>query len=532
MPFDVEQGYAYACRLRGTPEDINPADWSIDWSDAPWPFKIYREGRRIRLGGVQPAWMPLDPLQPGDDIQFLGRLLFHAVGCTRSRHVAGGLVKSGPERPVALNREMTLSVRRAIASGGAMYPTEVYVVARALRDVPGGIYHYDPARHELTSLGRSVPDADLRAALQLSPQAPLPKAMLVVSDYFWKNFYKYGNFAYRLGAMDVGVALGRLQRLAMRESGSAVVHFDFDDNHWNEILGLHGSRESVYAVLELGPSSPGAADSSEVGHAPARDPRPVELQRSQRFKHSADQEAMHRSVLDIARHLGDGAEVDVVDTRRGLVFQGSTVPLPPASDAGLVELRDAILRRTSNGELFTGAALDATALATSLFQAHSVLASLRSSAFERDLSAPLVYCIVQRVAGIAAGSYRYEPVAHVLEPIQAGDFGRELQSALHVGNVNVDLSAFTIHLVDELDFRKSRRGTRVYRIQQMFTGAALDALMLASSAREIGCHPLLGFHAARIDQLYGLERSGRGTLAQVCMGPVRRGIYIEGSVVT
>ncbi len=68
---------------------------------------------------------------------------------------------------------------------------------------------------------------------------------------FWKNFYKYNNFAYRLQGLDAGVLIGQLLEVAKRFGFASGVYFQFLDRAINHLLGLSEEEESVYALIPL-----------------------------------------------------------------------------------------------------------------------------------------------------------------------------------------------------------------------------------------------------------------------------------------
>lgn len=296
MAFSVDEGYQYVSRLRGSLDVINPLGWNVDWADSPWPLKIYVGGRRIQLGGLQPEWITRQVERRYSGVGSLEHLLFYAVGCIHVRWLPKRSNQGSPELMMP-----GLNVGRAIASGGAMYPAEVYVYARALSGLANGLYHYNPARHELVELQRNVPDTSMCRILSLPTPAALGEVVIVITNYFWKNFFKYADFSYRLGAMNIGVALGRLHRLGEKEFGDASVHFCFDDNPLNKLLGLQGQEESAYAVLVLGKECP-AHDPGNVDQVSGQllgtsIAQPQVRQRSKAIKRSDDFDAMHESIL-------------------------------------------------------------------------------------------------------------------------------------------------------------------------------------------------------------------------------------------
>lgn len=514
--FDVHDGFRYACRLRGPAAEINPPDWTVDWSDAPWPFKIYEDGRRIALPTAGTAWM-----REASSAGELGPLLQLSVGCTRIRTLPSGMSQPTIDRPDPSNLGATVRPRRAVASGGALYPSEVYVCA-ASEALPG-VYHYDVARHELVELSAEPAGSRLDEAL---PRPAARCLVLVVTCAFWKSFCKYGDFAYRLGAVDVGIAIARLERLARERHGETRVHFDFDDEALDRILGIDSRDESAYAaiVVERRDGSAAPAQHGECVARPVSMPTP--RQRSKRIKRSLSFDAMHASVL---RGGGAAPFVDAAP-KAPLALESILLPMPSSLPFG--ELGAIIRARTSNGPQLTGRGVTAEALVTVLAAAAEALARLHRAAVDDGLPAPRPWVIVQRVAGVRSGAYAYDADARGLVPVQSSGeaLGLALQACSNLDNINLDLAAFTLHVVDDLDFRGSVRGNRSYRVQQMLVGAALDGAMLACSALGLGCHPMLGFDAAGIDALYRLTDTGTGVLAQLCVGVARPGHWLEGDV--
>jgi Nitroreductase family len=77
---------------------------------------------------------------------------------------------------------------RAVPSGGALYPLEVYVLAQRVESAATGLYHYDPLRHVLERLrGSARLDApDLTAYPELLEPAA---AVVLVTAMFWRTTY-------------------------------------------------------------------------------------------------------------------------------------------------------------------------------------------------------------------------------------------------------------------------------------------------------------------------------------------------------
>ncbi|MGV9276310.1 hypothetical protein ACWDOA_23680, partial [Streptomyces griseosporeus] len=277
MTMTTDEAYAYTTGLRLDPRSANPDGWRVDWADGPWPVKVYSGARRL----------PLRPDGP-PPLAALHRLLHGGFAVSRIRTDPSGGIAATPADPRP-HHGPEVQLRRPVPSGGAMYPTEVYAALTAT----GQVCHYDPYRHELTVLAGGDAAARLRAALHL-PADPAPAAVLVLTSRFWKNFYKYGDFATRLGLVDAGVALGRAARLARAEWEHAEVRTVFDDEAVHACLGLDGEEENAWAAVTLGPYLPYRADTG----GPDAPPRPALLERSRTVRRSDRFTAFQRAARE------------------------------------------------------------------------------------------------------------------------------------------------------------------------------------------------------------------------------------------
>lgn len=503
---DDEAAYEYASSLLLRPTEVNPPGWRVDWAGGPWPVTVRTRGRRIALGGDRG-----DPL-----LRAAGRILFLTFAVTAVRFDPAAGLAATPDNPVPHRKQTPFTMRRPIPSGGSMYPTEAYLLLADRSQV----LHYDPYRHELIDLGRPLPAVLNGTTL---PDGP-PAAVLVLTYRFWKNAYKYGEFACRLGSVDAGVALGRALRLAVAGFGPVAVPADFDDEAINACIGIDGTDETTYAVLTLGP---GTDHRPRAAVDAARAAEPAVLERSGRITRLARFDAMQAAMRARPR-AAHQAEPRV---QEHLERPATVVGLPPPARIDLLDTR-AMVRRTSNGDRFTGRPVGAAALAAVLVAAAEAISTLRlasADAYGTDIT---LGCAVNRVDGVPSGWYRYRPRQHDL--VDAGgpaEPARVLQAALFAGTVNIDLAAVTVHVLAERDFRRNGRGPRGYREQQLAVGVAVEAVTLAAHAAGLGSHPLLGFDTAAVDRAYRLPAGGPSAQAQVCVGVARPGAGWEITVV-
>jgi SagB-type dehydrogenase family enzyme len=131
-----------------------------------------------------------------------------------------------------------------------LYPNELYLYLK-IEDSPVGVYHYDVAHHRLVLLREGNFDSYIARAIGNRCDVSACFGTVFVSTMFWKNFFKYNNFSYRLQGLDAGVVIGQLLEVAKRFGFSSGVYFQFLDRAINHLVGLSEQEESVYAVIPL-----------------------------------------------------------------------------------------------------------------------------------------------------------------------------------------------------------------------------------------------------------------------------------------
>ncbi|MGY1455953.1 hypothetical protein [Streptomyces sp. SS8] len=501
-PITNDELYAYTEGLRRDPRGANPPDWRVDWADGPWPVTVYSGGRRTSLSATSAG--PLSALH---------RVLSGSLAISRVRNDPAGGIQATPETPVP-HHGPRVQMRRPVPSGGGMYPTEAYVVP-AEEDL---VHHYCPYRHELVCLGRTGAAALLRRTLGLAEDEPTGH-LVVLATRFWKSFYKYGDFTARLAAVDAGVVLGRVLRLAEAEPGPVRLRTGFLGAAVAECLGIAATeeaREVPWAVLGFGPPA-GHRGAAPPASVPAP---PRALERSRRIKRSAAFDRLQRACQQpsVPPAPAVGSEPPLLPPLE---------PVPLAAPRRPALLDPAVLaRRASRGARFTGVEVECAALSTVLHTAADALSGLArtgSGPAAHWAARTRLHCAVHRVSGVAPGWYRYQPEEQSLLRTGADADPRcavTVRKALFAASFNPELAAFTVHVSTPLDWR-AWRGPVAYREQQLAVGAAMEAITLAAAAERLCGHPVLGFDADLIDRAYRLVDSGHGVQGQICVGAVR-----------
>lgn len=146
---------------------------------------------------------------------------------------------------------------RAVPSGGALYPLELYVLAQRVDGLAPGLFHYDPWRHALECLPRRA--AHPVSSLTTYPELLEPAgALLLVTAMFWRTRFKYALRGYRFALLEAG-HVGQNVALAATALGVAALPFGgVYDRRVEEILGVDGVNESLVYAFALGAEGPEA----------------------------------------------------------------------------------------------------------------------------------------------------------------------------------------------------------------------------------------------------------------------------------
>jgi SagB-type dehydrogenase family enzyme len=96
--------------------------------------------------------------------------------------------------------------KRAVPSGGALYPMDLYGVTGAggVKGLEAGIYHYDPKDHTISTISEGdVRDKLARASLSQMWMATAPVNLVITAEFRRINV-KYGERGVRYALMEAG----------------------------------------------------------------------------------------------------------------------------------------------------------------------------------------------------------------------------------------------------------------------------------------------------------------------------------------
>ncbi len=163
-------------------------------------------------------------------------------------------------------------LKRTSPSGGALHPTECYLIARKVDGLAAGLYHYRPGEHALQALpldeeqvlagagkhaaakGMSALDYLAWIAVGGQPYFADAHALCVLAPRFERNFWKYRNHskAYRVCILDVGHLSQTLLLSATEQGLGSYVTAAINEGDIERAFGLTPWIDGPLAVCGIG----------------------------------------------------------------------------------------------------------------------------------------------------------------------------------------------------------------------------------------------------------------------------------------
>jgi SagB-type dehydrogenase family enzyme len=145
---------------------------------------------------------------------------------------------------------------RTAPAAGALYPLEIYLVARKVADLPVGVYWYNSEKHQLVVISEEDRWQALSKAGLTQPHFETAAAAIVYSAVFERNTSKYGERGReRYVCMDLGHSAENvyLQAYALKIGTCALGAFS--DLALKKAVGMTREEEPLY-IMPVGHAHP------------------------------------------------------------------------------------------------------------------------------------------------------------------------------------------------------------------------------------------------------------------------------------
>src|SRR5882672_9853728 len=477
-----------------SPDSVRAGGHTLDWDNKPFPFKVYTDIPGLHLpreidvlatpalaaiageGAAAPSALTLAALTS---------LLYYVAGVTKRKTYPGG-------------GEVLF---RAAASTGALYQTEVYVVAGAVDDLPAGVYHFCPGDFTL----RRLRTDDARGLVAEAAADVMPgrrAATLVLSGIVWRNSWKYRARTYRHLFWDAGTMLANALAASVALGLAPRLYTGFVDATIHRLLGLDGAREVAVALLSVGP------ETSPAPSGPA--PGPIEHTTLPLSHHVVDEPL-------VAQAHAASALATPEEVRR---WRAGRAPAPPPAGARLIELPapdphagrtlDETIQRRGSTRRFAPVPITLAELGAALWAASRPIPS--------DVPTGLVdiYMSAHAVEGLTPGTYLYRREAHALDPLDAGEFRRQAAFLTLEQPLGGDAAA-TLFFLSPLDAVLAAFGERGYRLVNLEAGLAGGRAYLAAYALGFGASGLT-FYDAEVVRFFLPRAAGADAIFVTALG--------------
>lgn len=137
---------------------------------------------------------------------------------------------------------------RAAPSAGALYPLEIYLVVKNVKELPAGVFKYKPENHSLIKIFEGEISRQLaKAALGQNFIAEAP-AVLVISGVFERTTKKYGERGIQYVFMEAGHAAQNIYLQAESLTLGTVTVGAFVEEEVKKLLRMPEEENPLYIM--------------------------------------------------------------------------------------------------------------------------------------------------------------------------------------------------------------------------------------------------------------------------------------------
>lgn len=142
---------------------------------------------------------------------------------------------------------------RAVASGGGLFPLEIYIVPINVEDLESGIYHYNVEHNCLDVVSRGDRLAEIKECIWFEDiHLDDAAALFIVTAVFERTTLKYQDRGYRMVLMEAGEVAQNMTLIANSQNLGVCLVGGFHDDIVSRILEIDGSYEAPLLPIVVG----------------------------------------------------------------------------------------------------------------------------------------------------------------------------------------------------------------------------------------------------------------------------------------
>lgn len=140
------------------------------------------------------------------------------------------------------------SGKRTAPSAGALYPLEIYLLSGNVKNLPAGIYKYNPFKHHIMKIKEGDKREELSNVALGQPWVKNASVNFIIVAIYERTTRKYGNRGIRYVHIEVGHAAQNLLLQATALRLGAVPVGAFNDNEVKKLIGLKNNEQPLYII--------------------------------------------------------------------------------------------------------------------------------------------------------------------------------------------------------------------------------------------------------------------------------------------
>ncbi len=146
-------------------------------------------------------------------------------------------------------------LERAVPSGGALYPLELYVLVQQVEDLQGGVWHYLPLGHRLEQVyAHPLPKLLTAEMFMGQPYLTECAAILFITSIVERSMWKYEDRGYRYILLEAGHVAQNLNLCAAAMDLGSLNLGGFFDRDVLNLLHADPEQEIALYGIAVGPA--------------------------------------------------------------------------------------------------------------------------------------------------------------------------------------------------------------------------------------------------------------------------------------